>query len=517
MTWKDEVAELAARKKIAMQMGGAEAVDRYHALGKLTVRERVHALLDLGSFHEIGVLAGSALRQNGERVGFVPSPYVMGLGEIDGRPVAVGGQDFTIRGASGIEPERKEAFVEDLALEYKIPLILLLDSAGANVQGIMERGFTYLTSDYNTLDKPMKVMEAVPLVACTMGSVAGGPAGMAVFSHFSVMVKGTSALFAAGPPLVKRALGQDVTKEELGGSWIHTRESGAIHNEAADDADALAQVRSFLSFLPSNVWEVPPVRPTRDPDRRCEEELLTIVPRNRRQPYSMKRLIRLVVDDGNMFEIQPNYGASIITALARVSGYPVGIVANDPNVLGGAQDGNASDKLGHFVELCDFFHIPLVYVVDNPGFMIGQRAERRGSLIRGMRAIWTWCHITVPMAAIYIRKCYGMAGMATSNAARLNYRVAWPGAEAGSIPIEGGVEAAFRREIEAAPDPDARRDELEAEFHAVRDIFATAEAFGVEEIIDPRETRLYLARFLRHAYRVLPLELGPKAKVGVRI
>jgi acetyl-CoA carboxylase carboxyltransferase component len=287
----------------------------------------------------------------------------------------------------------------------------------------------------------------------------------------------------------------------LGGSDVHTRESGCVDNEAEDEADAFAQIRRFLSFLPSNVWEIPPITEPRPAPAGAEEGLRSIIPRNRKRSYSMKQLIALVVDGGDFFEISPNFGGSLITAFARVEGYAFGIVANNPMKYGGALDGDAADKQCRFLDLCDYFHVPVVYLVDIPGFMIGTHAERQGTLRRGMRAIWTW---------------NGMAGAATSNAAKLGYRVAWPSGEFGSIPIEGGVDAAFRRQIESAPDPDAKREELESSLAKMRNPFLTAEALGVEEIIDPGLTRGYVSRFLKLAYRVLPQELGQKSRRGVR-
>jgi acetyl-CoA carboxylase carboxyltransferase component len=405
--------------------------------------------------------------------------------------------------------------VEDLALEYKVPLVLLIDGAGANIKAVARAGHTYLPSSAS-FGRSVQVMGQSPVVAAVLGAIAGGPAGRAMLAHWNVMTASTSAMFAAGPPVVKRALGSEVTREELGGAQVHVHESGCIDNEAADEADAFRQIRDFLSYLPQNVWQLPPVAPCADPADRAEEGLLSIVPRNRKRPYSMKRLLQMVVDEGALFEIKPHYGACVITALARVAGHPVGIIANNPMKFGGALDGDGADKQGHFIELCDFFHIPIVYFADIPGFMIGTAAERRGTLRRAMRAVWTGVQATVPSLTIVVRKCYGMGGMATGNAARLNYRLAWPSGEWGSIPIEGGVDAAYRREIAEAPDPGARREEIETELRAMRDVFRTAEAFAVEEIIDPRQTRRYLARFVELAYGAMEHDRGPHALVGVR-
>ena len=515
MTWQPEIDELARRRELAHQMGGPERVARQHAQGKLTVRERIDGLVDPGSFHEIGELAGQAVYEDGKLVGFTPRARLIGLAEIDGRPVVVGGSDFTIRGGSGKGLGQNRGLAEDLAAEYRLPRVELYDSAGANVEAISDQGAIYLPNSFSNWAPRLKQMRSAPSVAAVLGPVAGGPAGWAVLSHFSVMVKGTSALFASGPPVVRRALGHEISKEQLGGSQVHTRISGTIDNEAESEADAFAQIRRFLSYMPSSVWELPPrADPLPAPDG--AEQLLSIVPRNRKRPYSMKRLLSLLVDGGDFFEIAPLYGASVITALTRVEGKAFGVLANNPNVYGGAMDASASDKLARFVELCDYFHLPVLYLVDVPGFLIGEQAERAGTLRKGARAIWSWASLTVPTFTIHIRKCYGMAGANTSNASRLSWRLAWPSGEFGSIPIEGGVDAAYRRQIAEAPDPDAKRRELEESMAKYRNPFLTAEAAGVEEIIDPRETREHIARWLKLAYRILPQELGPKPKYGVR-
>ena len=359
-------------------------------------------------------------------------------------------------------------------------------------------------------------MQSVPVVAAVLGSVAGGPAGRAILAHWNVMTKRTSELFAAGPPVVARALGAEPTKQELGGAHIHVHVSGVIDNEAEDEEDAFRQIRQFLSYMPTNVWQAPPVLDSPDPPDRAEEGLISIVPRHRARVYDMRQLLRWVVDLGELFEIKPRFGACVITALARIAGKPIGIIANDPVQNGGALDADGADKQAHFIELCDYFHIPLVYFADIPGFMVGVRAEQDATLRSGMRAIWVGAQASVPTMTVVVRKCYGMGGMATGNAARLNYRIAWPSGEWGSIPIEGGVDAAYRREIADADDPDQRRQEIEVELRSMRSVFRTAESFGVEEIIDPRRTRGYLARFADLAYGAIQHRLGPKSLKGVR-
>ena len=521
MVWEPEIDELEERRKLAARGGTPDRIERQHKQGRLVVRERFERLTDPGSFHEIGQLAGSGTYEKGSLVDFTPASYVMGLGKLDGRSVAIGGEDFTIEGGSSVarmarmKGNSQGGFVEEMALEYKIPLVLLIDGAGANIKAVSKMGHTYLPSSA-TFARSVEVMQSVPVVAAVLGSVAGGPAGRAMLTHWNVMTKSTSELFAAGPPVVARALGAKLSKQELGGADVHVHVSGAIDNEAEDEEDAFRQIRQFLSYMPTNVWEAPPVLASSDPPDRAEEDLISIVPRHRARIYDMRQLLRWVVDNGELFEIKPHFGACVITALARVAGKPIGIIANNPMQNGGALDASGADKQGHFIELCDYFRIPLVYFADIPGFMVGLRAEQHATLRSGMRAVWVGSQASVPSMTVVVRKCYGMGGMATGNAARLNYRIAWPSGEWGSIPIEGGVDAAYRREIANAEDPDQRRQEIEAELRSMRSVFRTAESFGVEEIIDPRRTRGYLARFADLAYGAIQHELGPKSLTGVR-
>ena len=315
---------------------------------------------------------------------------------------------------------------------------------------------------------------------------------------------------------MERALGEPISKEELGGSTVAVNEAGTIDNTAASEDECFDMIRWFLSFMPQNVWQLPPVVRTGDPPGRREEELLGIVPRNRRRAYDMYRLIELIADVGSVFEIQPSYGASVITSLARLNGVPVGIVANNPLVFGGAIDAAAGRKQTHFVEMCDTFHLPIVFFVDVPGFMVGKEAEEEATLRVGMRSMYVMLQATVPIITVVIRKCYGMAGMAAVDKNGLGLKLAWPSAEWGSLPLEGGVAAAFRRELSEAPDAKAREEEIEDELRSLSSPFRTAEAFGVEDMIDPRETREYLCRFIDTAQERLATTIGPKPKYGVR-
>ena len=518
--WQTEVEELRARRAQADALGGEAAVAKHHGQKRLTIRERIGGLVDANSFQEVGKLTGQGkYDDSGKLLGVTPAPYVMGLAQIDGRPVAIGGEDFTVRGGTSWSGDRKKGgqggFVEDLAHAYRIPLVNLIDGSGGSVTSINRRGHSVFPGVYG-FEQSVRLLGEVPVVCAVMGSAAGGPAGRAILSHWSVMVKDTSHVFAAGPPVVERSLGQKITKEELGGPAVAVDAAGTIDNMAASEKECFALIRRYLSYMPQNVWQLPPVVDTGDRADRAEEELLSIVPRNRRKAYDMRKLIRLVADRDSVFELQPSYGKALITCLARMNGKVVGFVANNPMVYGGAMDGRAAKKQTHFVELCDCFHIPLVFLVDVPGFMVGRDAEAAGTLRDGMRSVYVGLQASVPMFTVVIRKCYGMAGMGTTDKNGLDFKIAWPSAEWGSLPIEGGVAAAFRREIEAAPDPAAREAEIEAELRAMASPFRTAEAFGVEEIVDPRETRAYLCRFIDAAQARLATSVGPKPKFGVR-
>jgi acetyl-CoA carboxylase carboxyltransferase component len=518
MSWKAEADELELRHRFAEALGGPEAVEKHHAQGRLTIRERIAGLCDEGSFQEVGKLTGKGTYVDGKLAKVVPAPYVMGLAKIDGRAVAVGGEDFTVRGGTSWGGERRKGgqggFVEDLAHEYRIPLVNLIDGAGGSVTSATRRGYTVFPGVHG-FERSVQLMSEVPVVSAVLGTAAGGPAGRAILSHWSVMVKDTSQVFAAGPPVVERSLGQKVTKEELGGPAVAVDMAGTIDNAADTEADCFAMIRRYLGYMPQNVWELPPVVDTGDDPERREEALLSIVPRERRQPYNMRKLLGMVVDRDSVFEIQPTFGRAVITSLARMNGKVVGVIANNPMVNGGAMDVKAARKQTHFIQLCDTFHIPIVFLVDVPGFMVGLQAEQAATLREGMRTVYTALQATVPMLTVVIRKCYGMAGMATTDKNGLDFKIAWPSAEWGSLPVEGGAAAAFRREIESAPDPKARLAEIEAELRTLASPLLTAEAFAVEDVIDPRETRAYLCRFIDAMQPRLATTLGIKYRSGV--
>ncbi|HEY8867603.1 MAG TPA: carboxyl transferase domain-containing protein, partial [Solirubrobacteraceae bacterium] len=354
------------------------------------------------------------------------------------------------------------------------------------------------------------------VAAAALGPVAGLGAARVVCSHFSVIVRGSAQLFIAGPPVVAAAMGESPDKEQLGGSRAQTR-AGAVDNEAADEDDALDQLRRFLSYLPANVWEPPPAIGCDDSANRREEALLSIVPRERRQPYAVRAILDAVLDRGSVFELGSRHGRPLVTAMGRLGGRPVGVLASDPKHYAGGMTAAASDKQVRFVDLCDQFRLPVVNFVDQPGFVIGSESERAGTIRRGARALYATHQATVPWVSVLVRKVFGVAGAGHGDGSRLNLRYAWPSGDWGSLPIEGGIEAAYRRELEAAADPVALRAEIEQRLNAVRSPFRTAERFSVEEIIDPRDTRPLLCDWAERAHELVAHEAGdgPKAR-GLR-
>jgi len=508
--WEPEVAEIHRRQELAEQMGGAANVARAHARGKLTARERIDKLVDKGSFREFGAMVGDALYVDNELTGFTPKPYVHGFSTIGQRKAVVHADDFTVRGGSGgAGPAElgREMSATQRAIEWRVPMIRLLDSAGGSVRSIEQIGRTYLPDGNSFVADEIRALSTIPVVTAVLGSVAGGPAVVACMSHFSVMVAENAQLFVGGPPVVKAALGTDITKEALGGPQVHARESGVVDNLAESEEDALAQIRRFLSYLPQSVHELPPRGEVEDPVDRLSEELLSIVPRNPRKPYDMYDVINAVVDEGSFFEIGALYGKARIAGLARVNGYTIAVIANNAMQMGGSTDVAAGEKSIRLMQLCDTFHIPLVSFADEPGFMVGLDSERRGIERAGARLVWTICQSRMPWFTVVVRRLYGVAGQCHHRPTGMFRRYAWPSANWGSMPISGGTMAAYKTEIESADDPAAKLAEIEARLRSLTSPFRTAEATG-QDIIDPRTTRPLLAEFVEEAQHVLVSQLG---------
>jgi acetyl-CoA carboxylase carboxyltransferase component len=512
MSWKKEVDEIEKRRRLAAELGGAEAVARQHQRGRLTIRERIDALVDADSFREQGPIAGHAeLDASGSLTGFTPGNYVLGLAGIGGRPCVVGGEDFTLRGGSPTPSGlRKSVYAEELACRYRFPLIRFLEGGGGSVTGPAAKQQSYGEPVYAAprFASIAAAMATVPVVSAAVGAVAGFPAARLAASHFSLMTRETAQVMIAGPAVVERALGEARTKEELGGPDVHLR-SGVVDNLAEDENDAFDQIRRWLGYLPASVWELPPTMPCTDDPGRDEDELLAIVPRDRRRTYDVRRIIELVFDLGSFFEVGMYYGPSQITGLARLAGCPVGVLANDNRFYAGAMSAEGAQKVRRFVDFCDTFHLPIVSLVDEPGFMIGTEAEAAGTIRYGTAAIFAVNQSCVPWASVIVRKAYGVAAAAHFGPDALV--LSWPSAETGALPVEGGVAVAFRREIAAAADPEARRRQLEEQLASKKSPFPRAESFGVHDLIDPRRTRAALCDWIGWIGPRLREHVGPRS------
>ncbi|HEX7775276.1 MAG TPA: carboxyl transferase domain-containing protein, partial [Parvibaculum sp.] len=370
MSWDKEADEIRRRRDLAKEQGGEEAIRRQHDKGRLTIRERIARLADKGSFREIGEGAGVPhFDEAGNLTGFEPANYVLGFALVNGRRVAIGGEDFTLKGGSpnpaGL---RKSIYAEELALSYKVPLVRLHEGGGGSVAGSGGKKAArplgdpvFATPRFLSVTQ---VMGEVPVATAALGPVAGLPASRLVASHFAVMVESAQVLIA-GPKVVERALGETLTKEELGGPDVHAK-SGVVDNVVADEEEALAEIARFLSYLPDNVWSLPPRIEATDDRNRMDEALLAIVPKDRRKPFAMRKIIRAVMDEGSFFEMTKRYGPSLITGLARLNGASVGVIANDCMVYAGAMTADAAQKLRRFADFCNTFHLPIVSFVDEP-------------------------------------------------------------------------------------------------------------------------------------------------------
>jgi acetyl-CoA carboxylase carboxyltransferase component len=517
MAWKPELEELQRREALARQMGGPDKVKRQHDAGRLTVRERIDRMVDAGSFHEVGALAGvGEYDSHGHLKHVTPANCVFGRGKVDGRPVVVVGDDFTVRGGSAdASISAKPLMAEEMAHEFRLPIIRIIEGSGgggsvktietkgaSNLPGGVggTRGFYYMTAN----------LAQVPVVGLGLGSVAGLGAARLASTHFSIMTR-DSAMFVAGPPLVAR-LGQPLSKQELGGADIQTR-SGAIDVAVDTEDEAFECARRFLSYLPSSVHGLPPIAECHDDPQRGDESLIKAIPRNRRQTYKMRPIVESVVDRGSFFEMGRNFGRSIIAGLARLGGHPVLLLASDPYHYGGAWNAETCQKVVRFVDMAETFHLPVVYLMDCPGFLIGLDAEKTATIRHGVRAMAAMNQTTVPWCTVIVRNAFGVAGAAHQPGGRLSLRYAWLSAYWGSLPLEGGIEAAYRADIDAAADPKAKQAEIEERLNALRSPFRSAEKFWVEEIIDPRKTRSLLCEFARLAE---PLRTPGRASFSMR-
>ncbi|PLC48400.1 methylmalonyl-CoA carboxyltransferase [Pollutimonas subterranea] len=514
MTWQPEIDELAYRKQLASALGGAEKVARHKAAGKLTVRERIATCADPESFHEIGALTGTGQYDaQGKLIGLTPANLVIGRARISGRPVVLVGDDFTVRGgANDGSIGDKLIYAEKMARDLRLPMVRLVDGTGGggSVRNIETKGHTLIPT-MKVWQHVVENMSLVPVVSLALGSVAGMGAARVAASHYSVMVKDSSQLFNAGPPVVARA-GQHIEKNDLGGSHIHTR-NGVVDDEAASEADALERVRRFLSYLPSNVFELPPRGEINDDTNRRDEWLLSAIPRNSRSVYKIRPIVETLVDNGSFMEMGRYWGKGLVTGLARIDGWPVAVVASDPYHYGGGWDGPTAEKFTRFVDLAEVFHLPVLNLVDIAGFQIGLEAEKAGIMRYGVRALAAVYQTTTPWCSLILRRAYGVAAAGHQHMGRYNFRYAWPSGNWGSLPIEGGLDVAYKAEIEGADDPVQKRAEIEQRVRSLTSPFRSAEAFVIEDIIDPRDTRRLLCEFANLA---APLREPGIRKFGIR-
>ena len=514
MSWKKDIEELNKREKLAEEMGGKEKLKRQTDNNRLNVRERINLLFDKDTFHEIGKIAGKAeYNEKGELVNFTPSNFVMGRGNINGRKVVVGGDDFTVRGgAADAAIAQKQIMAEQFANEYRLPLVRLIEGTGGggSVKSLDMDARTYIPGNPGW-DWVVKNLATVPVIALALGPVAGLGAARAVTSHFSIMVEKLSQMFVAGPPVVKR-VGEDLTKEELGGSEIHSK-NGAIDIVVESEEDAIELTKDILSYLPSSVYELPPRGNINDDPNRKDDWLIDFIPKDRRKVYKSRKIIETVFDKSSFIEFGKNSGQSVVAGLARLDGWPVGVLGSDPYFYGGGWTAEASNKVTRFVDIAETFHLPVVHLVDNPGFVIGLESEKQATIRHGARALTAVYQANVPWCSIILRKVFGVAGAAHMNASRVHYRYAWPSGDWGSLPMEGGIEAAFKSDLEKSDDPERLLEEIEERMEMVRSPFRTAESFLAEEIIDPRDTRRLLCEFANLA---APLRTPGKTSFGLR-
>ena len=493
------VEELHATRARLRLGGGQEKIDKQHAADKLTARERIDLLLDEGTFTELGIQGGIHFSVRGLEDKDAPADGVItGYGKVDGRLVAVCAYDFTVMaGSMGMTGEQKVGRLRELALTKRMPFVWLLDSAGARIQEAV--GSLFAGSGH--LFREEVVMSGViPQVAALMGPCAAGTAYIPGPADFVPMVKGRGSMALAGPHLVRAAVGEDVTQEELGGSRVHCRKSGVGDLEVASDEECIERIKQYLSFMPSHNGEKPPVLPVGDPVDRMDDELLDVLPESNRKPYDMYEVIRRIVDDGFYFDLKPQWAKTLITCFARFGGRPCGIVANQPKHLGGILDNDSADKAARFVNLCNAFDVPLLFLMDVPGFMVGTKVEEAGIIRHGAKMLHAVANATVPKVTVITRKAYG-AGYYVMNgrAYEPDLIVAWPSAEISVMGAEGAVEIVMRKQVEAADDPAAKKAELIAAYRKVIDVSIPARNAMIDDIIDPRETRPFVCRALEMA------------------
>jgi acetyl-CoA carboxylase carboxyltransferase component len=493
------VDDLHARRERARLGGGEEKIAQQHERGKLTARERLGLLIDEGTFTELGIHGRPHFSQRAMEGREAPADGVVaGYGKVDGRLACVAAYDFTVMaGSMGMTGELKVARLRELALGKRIPMIWLLDSAGARIQ---EAAGSLFAGSGHLFREEVVMSGVVPQIAALMGPCAAGTAYIPGLADFVPMVKGRGSMALAGRHLTKAVTGEDVTQEELGGSRVHTRVSGVGDLEVGSDEECIQAIKDYLSFFPQNCEVPPPRREPSDPVDRMDGDLLDIIPDSPRHPYDMYEVIRRIVDGGEWFDLKPRWARTIITCLARMGGRPVGIVANQPRRLGGILENDSADKAARFINLCDAYGIPLLFLMDVPGFMVGTKVEQAGIIRHGAKMLYAVSRATVPKLTVVIRKAYG-AGyyVMCGKAYEPDLIVAWPSAEISVMGPEGAVNIIFRKQIEASEDPDATRAQMIDGIRKSIDPYIAAGNAMIDDIIDPRETRPTVIRALEMA------------------
>ncbi|WP_416898470.1 MAG: acyl-CoA carboxylase subunit beta [Minwuia sp.] len=512
---RDLIDDLNRRRAALAGHGGPAKVERQRAAGKKTARERVAMLLDDGSFEEIGGLADHAHTPvTPVKNKLTPADGVVtGFGTVDGRPVGVVSEDFTVIGGSlGLINFEKKCRMMDLATRDRVPMVWLFDGAGARTDEYIGQGLAPM----HHFMVQAKLSGMSPQICAVMGPSAGDSSLLAAMMEFIVMVRGTSMLAAGGPPLVASGTGETVDKEELGGADLHCSISGVGDNAVDTEEEAVAALKAWLSYLPTNAWAYPPSIVPDDDPQRGDEELLDIIPENRRRPYDMKKIVHAVVDRGSFFEVKPDYAKMMITGFARLNGHPVGICANQPKVLSGAITAAAGTKLRHFMDICGAYHVPLVFLTDTPGVMTGPKSEKEAALRVGMQVAHSFAFCDVPILTVVVHKGFGYGAAAMGGyGADQSAVLAWPTADFNAIPLESGITAAYRAELAASEDPKKLHADLTAEYQRLCGAIPAAAMMKVDDVIDPRETRPRLIRALERALNRRAEAPSPTLRHGV--
>ena len=497
MNMREAVAELERRREEIRKMGGEDKIKKQHERGKLTARERLERFFDGGAYFEVGIHG----TQMGSDTSDKPpaDAVVCGYGHVDGRMVCAAAYDFTVKGGSiGMTGETKVTRLRELALRSRIPMVWFIDSAGARIDPSQAAAgadmISFFAGTGHLFREEVVMSGVVPLVAAMVGPGAAGTAYIPGLADFVPMVKNIGSMALGGPPLVKAVTGQEIGEQELGGSKVHTEVSGVGDVEVPDDDHCIATIKDYLSYFPSNCEDKPPIIACADPVDRRDDALLDVLPESTRQTYDMYKIIKSVVDDGKYLDIKPKWARSMITCLARIGGRPVGIVANNPRQMGGIITNDSADKAAHFIQICDAFNVPLVFLQDVPGFMIGSKVEHEGIIRHGAKLLHCMASATVPKLTVVVRKGYGagyyvMAGRAYEP----DLLVAWPGAEISVMGAEGMVGIAGRKLFGGAEPPPEVKAQFTAMLQKTIDIYRVAGWGLVDDVIDPRDTRKVLA------------------------